>query len=61
MRGQPRRAFIAADSPCLRSNATSFRYVSERRYRRGQTRRITGFCTPNAREHQNQSVSHRHR
>ena len=29
--------------------------------RRGQNRRIVGFWAPKAREHQNQSVSHRHR
>ena len=27
----------------------------------GQSRRTSGFCAPNAREHQNQSVSQRHR
>ena len=27
----------------------------------GQNRRILGFCAPKAREHQNQSVSQRHR
>ncbi len=29
--------------------------------RRGQSRRTQGFCAPNAAEHQNQSVSQRHR
>jgi len=35
--------------------------MSLRSQRLGQKRRIRGFWAPNAREHQNQSVSHRHR
>jgi hypothetical protein len=39
----------------------SFQYADERSSCCGHSRRISGFCAPNAREHQNQSVSQRYR
>ena len=59
--GPPRIRRARSETAYRRSSATRRRYTSERRYRRGQNRRTRGCCTPNAREHQNQSVSQRHR
>src|SRR6266545_2386003 len=59
--GRPRRRSSLARRWYRFSSAMIRPYVSERSHRRPSSRRTQRRSTPNAREHQNQSVSHRQR